>query len=95
MTAATSERSSRSASSETDPSPELLNALESDTRTLTGAVADGAVTLEEVDRFVRRAECGDVDCHENVDEVVRIVRSLLRDEPDWAEMTPAEAPVPT
>jgi hypothetical protein len=94
MTAATPERSSRSAPSETGPSPELLDALESDTRTLTGAVADGSVTLEEVDRFVRRAECGEVECRESVDEVVRIVRSLLGDEPDWAEMTPAGAPVP-
>ena len=94
MTAATQERSSRSPSSETDPSPELLNALESDTRTLTGAVADGSVTLAEVDRFVRRAERGEVDCEESVDEVVRIVSSLLRDEPNWAEMKPAGSPVP-
>jgi hypothetical protein len=95
MTAATTERSSRSVSSETDPSPELLNVLESETRTVTGAVADGSVTLEEVDRFVRRAECGDVDGLENADEVVRIVCSLLRDEPSWAEMEPAGSPVPT
>ncbi|TKX75774.1 hypothetical protein EXE46_01375 [Halorubrum sp. GN11_10-6_MGM] len=93
MTTANPARTSRPASSETDPSPELLNALESDTQTLTGAVADGTVTLEEVDRFARRAECGDVDCHESVDEVVRIVCALLRDEPGWAEMEPAGSPV--
>ena len=94
MTAANPERSSRSPSAETDDAHELLNALESDTRTVTGAVADGSVTLEEVDRFVRRAERGEIDCRESADEVVRIVSSLLRDEPNWAEMEPAGSPVP-
>ncbi|TKX56097.1 hypothetical protein EXE42_00615 [Halorubrum sp. SP3] len=93
MTAAKADRSSRPASSDPDPSPELLNALESDTETITGAVAAGSVTLEEVDRFVRCAERGEIDGEADLDAVVRIVHALLRDEPSWAEAEPAGSPV--
>ena len=93
MTAAKADRSSRPAPSDPDPSPELLNALESDTETVTGAVAAGTVTLEEVERFVRRAERGEIDIEANLDAVVRIVHALLCEEPSWANMEPAGSPV--
>ena len=93
MTTANSDRPSRPASSDPDPSPELLNALESDTETVTGAIAAGTVTLEEVERFVRRAERGEIESEANLDAVVRIVHALLRDEPSWANMEPAGSPV--
>jgi len=64
--------------------------MESKTETITGAVASGAVTLSDLDRFVRSVECGDVDCCGGTDAVVRIVRSLLSDQrPSWEEMEPA------
>ncbi|ELZ46415.1 hypothetical protein C463_04364 [Halorubrum californiense DSM 19288] len=93
MTTAKADRSSRPAPSDPDPSPELLNVLESDTETITGAVAAGTVTLEQVDQFVRRAERGETDSEANLDAVVRIVHALLGDEPSWAIMEPAGSPV--
>jgi hypothetical protein len=93
MTTAKPDRSSSLAQTDPNPSPELLSALESDTETVTGAIAAGTVTLEEVDRFVRRAERGEVDSEANLDAVVRIVHALLQDEPSWAHMEPAGAPV--
>ncbi|WP_096394705.1 hypothetical protein [Halorubrum trapanicum] len=93
MTAAKPENPPRHATSDPDPSPELLNALESDTETVTGAIAAGTVTLEEVDQFVRRAERGEIDNEANLDAVVRIVHALLCDEPSWANMEPAGSPV--
>ncbi|OYR46109.1 MULTISPECIES: hypothetical protein [unclassified Halorubrum] len=69
---------------------DLVRTMESKTETITGAVASGAVTLEELDRFVRRVERGEVDCCDGTDAVVRIVRSLLSDRrPSWEEMEPA------
>lgn len=71
-------------------STELMRAMESETETITGAVASGAVTLEELDRFVRSVERGEVDRGGGTDAVVRIVRSLLSDRrPSWEEMEPA------
>lgn len=69
---------------------DLVRTMESKTETITGAVASGAVTLEDLDRFVRRVERGEVDCCDGADAVVRIVRSLLSDRrPSWEEMEPA------
>jgi hypothetical protein len=68
----------------------LVRVMESKTETITGAVASGAVTLDDLDRFVRSVERGDVDCCGGTDAVVRIVRSLLSDQrPSWEEMEPA------
>jgi len=93
VTTAKPDRSSSLAQTDPDPSPELLNALESDTETVTGAIAAGTVTLEEVAQFVRRAERGEIDIEANLDAVVRIVHALLCDEPSWANMEPAGSPV--
>ena len=69
---------------------DLVRVMESETETITGAVAAGSVTLDDLDRFVRSVECGDVDCCGGTDAVVRIVRSLLSDQrPSWEEMEPA------
>ncbi|WP_144798022.1 hypothetical protein [Halorubrum depositum] len=69
---------------------DLVRTMESETETITGAVASGAVTLEDLDRFVRSVERGEVDCCGGTDAVVRIVRSLLSDRrPSWEEMEPA------
>lgn len=68
----------------------LVRVMESETETITGAVAAGAVTLDDLDRFVRSIERGEVDCCGGTDAVVRIVRSLLSDpRPSWEEMEPA------
>lgn len=68
----------------------LVRVIESKTETITGAVASGAVTLDDLDRFVRSVERGEVDCCGGTDAVVRIVRSLLSDQrPSWEEMEPA------
>ena len=73
----------------TEPT-DLVRMMESKTETITGAVASGAVTLSDLDRFVRSVERGDVDCCGGTDAVVRIVRSLLSDQrPSWEEMEPA------
>ena len=69
---------------------DLVRTMESETETITGAVASGAVTLADLDRFVRSVERGEVDCCGGTDTVVRIVRSLLSDQrPSWEEMEPA------
>ncbi|MFC7323423.1 hypothetical protein ACFQMF_02385 [Halorubrum rutilum] len=69
---------------------DLVRTMESETETITGAVAAGEVTLEDLDRFVRRVERGEVDCREGTDAVVRIVRSLLSEQrPSWEEMAEA------
>jgi hypothetical protein len=69
---------------------DLVRVIESETETITGAVAAGSVTLSDLDRFVRSVERGDVDCCGGTDAVVRIVRSLLSDQrPTWEEMEPA------
>ena len=69
---------------------DLVRVMESETETITGAVAAGSVTLDDLDRFVRSVECGDVDCCGGTDAVVRIVRSLLSEQrPSWEEMEPA------
>jgi hypothetical protein len=69
---------------------DLVRTMESDTETITGAVAAGEVTLEDLDRFVRTVERGEVNCSRGTDAVVRIVRSLLSDQrPSWEEMEPA------
>jgi hypothetical protein len=69
---------------------DLVRTMESETETITGAVASGAVTLADLDRFVRSVERGEVDCCGGTDTVVRIVRSLLSDRrPSWEEMEPA------
>ena len=77
----------RSSTAPTD----LVRVMESETETITGAVASGAVTLGDLDRFVRSVERGEVDCCGGTDAVVRIVRSLLSDRrPSWEEMEPAK-----
>ena len=87
------------ASARVDPhgspaSRELLTVIESDTETITGAVAAGTVTVAELERFADRAERGEVDGLNGVDAVVRIVGSLLSDDaPSWEEMEPAGSPV--
>ena len=69
---------------------DLVRVMESETETITGAVAAGSVTLDDLDRFVRSVERGDVDCCGGTDAVVRIVRSLLSEQrPSWEEMEPA------
>jgi hypothetical protein len=69
---------------------DLVRTMESETETITGAVASGAVTLADLDRFVRSVERGEVDCCGGTDTVVRIVRSLLSDQrPNWEEMESA------
>ena len=69
---------------------DLVQVMESETETITGAVASGAVTLGDLDRFVRSVERGEVDRGGGTDAVVRIVRSLLSDRrPSWEEMEPA------
>ncbi|MDZ5812697.1 hypothetical protein U4E84_15230 [Halorubrum sp. AD140] len=69
---------------------ELVRTMESETETITGAVASGKIGLAELDRFVRDAERGEIDGHAGTDVVVRIVRSLLSDTPPiWEEMEPA------
>jgi hypothetical protein len=69
---------------------DLVRTMESKTETITGAVASGSVSLEDLDRFVRSVERGEVDCCGGTDAVVRIVRSLLSDRrPSWEEMEPA------
>lgn len=69
---------------------DLQRVIESDTDTITDAVSSGQITLEDLDRFVRDAEHGEVDAEYGVDSVVWIVRSLLRtDRPGWEEMEPA------
>ncbi len=66
---------------------ELINVLESDTDTITDAVASERITLDDLDRFVRGIECGDIDAEGSVESVVRIVRSLLGDsDVSWEEM---------
>jgi len=71
-------------------SPDPVQILESETETITDAVASGAVTLDDLDRFVTSVERGEVDCCVGTDSVVRIVRSLLSDRrPSWEEMEPA------
>jgi|GEM_PF-2564968 hypothetical protein len=69
---------------------ELVAILESDTETLTGAVAAGTVTLDQLDRFVRAVDRGETDGCRGVDAVIRIVSSLLGDDtPCWEEMEAA------
>jgi hypothetical protein len=69
---------------------DLLGVLESDTDTITNAVATGRIDLDDLDRFVKRVERGDLEADRGVDEVVWIVGSLLRgDAGDWEEMEPA------
>ena len=71
-------------------SPDLVQMLESKTETITGAVASGALTLDDLDRFVTSVERGEVDCCVGTDSVVRIVRSLLSDRrPTWGAMESA------
>ncbi|WP_435074225.1 hypothetical protein [Halorubrum sp. HHNYT27] len=69
---------------------DLVRLMESETETITGAVAAGAVTLGDLDRFVQSVERGEVDCCGGTDAVVRILRSLLSDRrPNWEEMASA------
>lgn len=69
---------------------ELVAILESDTETLTGAVAAGTVTLDQLDQFVRAVDRGETDGCRGVDAVIRIVCSLLGDDtPCWEEMEAA------
>ncbi|MFC5133987.1 MULTISPECIES: hypothetical protein [Haloferacaceae] len=68
----------------------LLGVLESDTDTITDAVACGRIDLDDLDRFVERVERGDLEADRGVDAVVWIVGSLLRgDAAGWEEMEPA------
>ena len=84
----------RTDSHSTTASTELLTVLESDTRTVTGAVAAGTVTVAELERFADRVERGEVDGLDGVDAVIRIVGSLLSDDaPTWEKMEPAGSPV--
>lgn len=72
---------------------EIVRILESETETLTGAIAAGAVSLTDLDRFVQRVERGEIDGSHGTDTVIRIVRSLLDDTaPTWKEMEPAGQP---
>lgn len=94
MAATSPDVESRTGSRSTTVSTELLTVLESDTRTITGAVAAGDVTVAEVERFADRVERGEVDGLDGVDAVIRIVGSLLSDDaPNWEEMEPAGSPV--
>ncbi|OYR57075.1 hypothetical protein [Halorubrum halodurans] len=69
---------------------DLLGVLESDTDTITNAVATGRIDLDDLDRFVERVERGELEADRGVDEVVWIVGSLLRgDAGGWEEMEPA------
>ena len=71
-------------------SAELERVVESETETITGALSSGETSLAELDRFVHDAERGAIDGDRGIESVVRIVRSLLRDDDaDWAEMEPA------
>jgi hypothetical protein len=94
MAATSPDVESRTGSRSTTVSTELLTVLESDTRTITGAVAAGNVTVAELERFADRVERGEVDGLDGVDDVIRIVGSLLSDDaPNWEEMEPAGSPV--
>jgi|GEM_PF-3177086 len=69
-------------------SVDLTSVVESKTETLTSAVSSGRLTVEDLDRFVQRADESDVLT--GVASEVRIVRSLLSDDqPVWAEMEPS------
>jgi len=90
MTAKDSDVGSRGNRHSSTAPTDLVRTIESETETLTGAVAAGEVALADLDRFVRRAERGEVDCCGGTDAVVRIVRSLLSDQrPSWEEMEAA------
>ncbi len=71
---------------------EFASILESETETVTGAVAAGTMTLGDLDRFVEGVDRGEIDGQRGIDDVVRIVRSLLaEDAPGWEEMEAASA----
>lgn len=75
-------------------STDIVRILESDSETLTGAVAAGSVSLADLDMFVRNVDHGKIDESYGLDAVIRIVRSLLGDDtPAWEEMEPAGRPV--
>ena len=74
----------------TTAAADLLDVIESDTDTLTDAVASGRVTLEDVHEFLRGVERGEIDAGTAVDSLVWIVTSLLEgDAGDWEELEPA------
>ena len=75
-------------------STDIVRILESESETLTGAVAAGSVSLADLDLFVRNVDRGEIDGKHGLDAVIRIVRSLLGDDtPAWEEMEPAGRPV--
>lgn len=72
------------------PATDRRHVIESDTDTITDAVSSGRIALEDLDRFVRNVEHGEIDAEYGIDAVVWIVRSLLRnDRPGWEEMESA------
>lgn len=80
----------RTTPTESPETTDLLRVVESDTETVTGAVAAGRVSLADLDAFVLRADRGEIDGGDDVDAVIRIVRTLLSDAaPRWEEMEPA------
>ncbi|WP_418285973.1 hypothetical protein [Halorubrum sp. DTA46] len=94
MAATTPDMTSQTDQRSPADSAEIVRILDSDTETLTGAVAAGTLSLEDLDQFVREADRGVVGGRGSAGAVIRIVRSLLGDTaPAWEEMEPAGLPV--
>lgn len=92
MGATTPDVDSRTTTHSPTTPTDFTSIVESETETITGAVAAGTVTVDELDRFVQRVERGEIDGQRGVGDVVRIVRALLtEDAPAWEEMEAASA----